>query len=89
LTQTGRHSRRIRRLPAAAVVWLVIAIGIWTDLDIPAIWRQCGLTVGVQQTERRGYNLAPKGPNPRRRLRTGATPGTAPSAGSKPSADNA
>jgi len=22
------------------VVWLVIAIGIWTDLDIPAIWRQ-------------------------------------------------
>jgi len=58
LTQTGRHSRRIRRLPAAAVVWLVIAIGIWTDLDIPAIWRQCGLTVGVQQTERRGYNLS-------------------------------
>ena len=40
LTQTGRHSRRIRRLPAAAVVWPVIAIGIWTDLDIPAIWRQ-------------------------------------------------
>jgi hypothetical protein len=40
LTRTGRHSLRIRRLPAAAVVWLVIAIGIWTDLDIPAIWRQ-------------------------------------------------
>ena len=40
LTHTGRHSQRIRRLPATAVVWLVIAIGIWTDLDIPAIWRQ-------------------------------------------------
>ena len=40
LTQTGRQSRRIRRLPATAVVWLAIAIGIWTDLDIPAIWRQ-------------------------------------------------
>ena len=40
LTQTRRHSQRIRRLPAAAVVWLVIAIGLWTDLDIPAIWRQ-------------------------------------------------
>jgi hypothetical protein len=40
LTQTGRQTRRIRRLPATAVVWLVIAIGIWTDLDIPAIWRQ-------------------------------------------------
>lgn len=40
LMQTGRESRRVRRLPAAAVVWLVMAIGIWTDLDIPAIWRQ-------------------------------------------------
>lgn len=40
LTQTGRRSQRIRRLPAAAVVWLAIGIGIWTDLDIPAVWRQ-------------------------------------------------
>ena len=40
LIQTGRRSRRSRRLPATAVVWLVIAIGIWSDLDIPAIWRQ-------------------------------------------------
>jgi len=40
LTQTGRHSQRIRRLPATAVVWLVMAIGIWSDLDIPAIFRQ-------------------------------------------------
>src|SRR3990170_6284108 len=40
LTQTGRDSQRIRRLPATTVVWLVIAIGIWTDLDIPAIFRQ-------------------------------------------------
>ena len=40
LTQTGRQSQRIRRLPATAVVWLAIAIGLWTDLDIPAIWRQ-------------------------------------------------
>ena len=40
LKQTGRHSQRIRQLPAAAVVWLVIGIGIWTDLDVPAIWRQ-------------------------------------------------
>ena len=40
LSQAGRHSQRIRRLPATAVVWLVIAIGICTDLDIPAIFRQ-------------------------------------------------
>jgi len=45
LTQTGRHSQRIRRLPATAVVWLVIALGIWTDLDIPAIWRQVAGTL--------------------------------------------
>lgn len=40
LVHAGRQSRRIRRLPAPAVVWLVIAIGIWSDLDIPALWRQ-------------------------------------------------
>jgi len=40
LTDTGRQTRRTRRLPAMAVVWLVIGIGVWTDLDIPAIWRQ-------------------------------------------------
>lgn len=40
LKQTGRQSQRIRQLPAAAVVWLVIGIGIWADLDVPAIWRQ-------------------------------------------------
>jgi hypothetical protein len=39
LTQTGRHSRRIRRLPATAAAWVVVAIGIWSDLDIPAIRR--------------------------------------------------
>jgi len=40
LVHAGRQSRRIRRLPATAVVWLVIAIGIWSDLDVPALWRQ-------------------------------------------------
>jgi len=40
LTQTGRHSQRIRQLPATAVVWLVISIGIWSELDIPAVFRQ-------------------------------------------------
>jgi hypothetical protein len=45
LTQTGRHSQRIRRLPATAVVWRVMALGIWTDLDIPAIWRQVAGTL--------------------------------------------
>jgi hypothetical protein len=40
LRQTGRQTRRTRKLPARSVVWLVIAIGLWGDLDIPSLWRQ-------------------------------------------------
>jgi hypothetical protein len=40
LRQTGRQTCRTRKLPAPAVVWLVIAIGLWGDLDIPSLWRQ-------------------------------------------------
>lgn len=40
LNQTGRRSERIRRLPAEVVVWLVIAMAIFNDLDIPSTWRQ-------------------------------------------------
>jgi len=47
LRAAGRQSRRIRRIPAAVVVWLVIAIGIWADLDVPGIWRQ---VVGITRS---------------------------------------
>lgn len=40
LTRTGRHHRRLRKAPAAAVVWLVIAIGLWGDADVASLWRQ-------------------------------------------------
>ena len=40
LSQTGRHSQRTRQLPGRAVVWLVIAMAVFSDLDIPATWRQ-------------------------------------------------
>jgi hypothetical protein len=40
LTKTGRHSRRVRKAPAGAMVWLVIAMGLWGDLNIPSLWRQ-------------------------------------------------
>jgi hypothetical protein len=40
LRQTRAQSRRQRRLPAAAVVWLVIAMAMWRDMDIPSVWRQ-------------------------------------------------
>jgi hypothetical protein len=43
LEQTGRQSQRIRKTPAPAVVWLVLVMGLRSDLDIPAMWRQvCG-----------------------------------------------
>ena len=40
LVKTGKDSQRIRRLPAVAVVWLVIAMAIYRPLDIPSAWRQ-------------------------------------------------
>ena len=40
LTVAGRHSIRLRKLPATGVVWLVIAIGLFADADLPSIWRQ-------------------------------------------------
>jgi Insertion element 4 transposase N-terminal/Transposase DDE domain len=40
LTQTGRASKRNRRLPAPAVSWLVIAMSLWSKLSIPQVWRR-------------------------------------------------
>ena len=40
LEATGRREKRVRRLPASAVVWLVIALGLWGDENVPAIWRR-------------------------------------------------
>lgn len=40
LTVAGRHSVRLRKLPATGVVWLMIGIGLFADADLPAIWRQ-------------------------------------------------
>src|SRR6266404_562839 len=36
----GRRKRRNRKIPAAAAVWLVIAIGLWGEADVPSLWRQ-------------------------------------------------
>jgi hypothetical protein len=40
LQRTGRQSRRQRRLPAPAVAWLVVAMGLFADLPIPQVWRR-------------------------------------------------
>ena len=44
LHQTGRREKRRRRVPASVVTWLVLMMGLRSDLDIPAMWRQvCGV----------------------------------------------
>lgn len=40
LAQSGRESTRRRRLPADAVVWLVVAMSLFADLPIPQVWRR-------------------------------------------------
>lgn len=39
LRRTGRGQRRRRRLPAAAVLWLVIGLGFLPHPSIPKVWR--------------------------------------------------
>ncbi|WP_315852148.1 transposase domain-containing protein, partial [Paludisphaera soli] len=40
LSQTGRASERRRRLPADAVIWLVIAMALFAADSIPKVWRR-------------------------------------------------
>jgi hypothetical protein len=40
LHDTGRHSQRQRRLPAAHVVYFVIASSLWRDKGLPDVWQQ-------------------------------------------------
>jgi hypothetical protein len=48
LAATGRRERRRRQLPAQAVVWLVIGMGLWSTANIPTIWRRlCGTLRGT------------------------------------------
>ena len=78
LGQTGRRGRRKRKLPPRAVVWLVIAIGLWGDLDIPSLWRQVVGTLRSLWRARAGRSPPTKsalcqargrlGPRPVRRL---------------------
>jgi hypothetical protein len=40
LERTGRQSLRIRKAPAPAVIWLMLVMGLRSDLNVPAMWRQ-------------------------------------------------
>lgn len=43
LQRVHRQSVRVRKLPAPAVVWLMLTMGLRADLDLRALWRQvCG-----------------------------------------------
>ncbi len=57
-----------------AVVWLVIAIGLWGDLDIPAIWRQVAGTLRTLWLVARGRRPPCKSALSQARTRLGARP---------------
>jgi len=35
----GKRRYRVRKIPRVGVVWLTVAIGLFSDSDIPGIWR--------------------------------------------------
>jgi hypothetical protein len=74
LEATGRRERRIRRLPAAAVVWLVIALGIWSDANVPTIWRRLSGTLRALLGARDGKRPPVKSAFSEARRRLGAAP---------------
>ena len=75
LERTGRNGSRQRRLPASSVVWLVIAIGLWGDRDIPALWRQVAGTLH-DLLQAAGFGKRPPGKSAlsKARSRLGARP---------------
>lgn len=78
LARTGRGGQRVRRLPAAAMVWLVIALGLFSEGDIPTVWRQVVGTLrtllsaakGLSQPAKSAFSAARRrlGPRPLRLL---------------------
>jgi hypothetical protein len=78
LKMEGRESKRVSKLPGPGVVWLVIAMGVWGDLNMKSLWRQvvgtlkCLLLAGLRKfiPVRSAYSEARKrlGCRPLRRL---------------------
>jgi hypothetical protein len=65
---------RIRKLPPRAVLWLVIAMGLWGDLDVPAIWRQVAGTLRTLWQVAAGRRPPGKSALSRARKRVGPRP---------------
>jgi hypothetical protein len=72
LARSGRREVRLRKLPAAGVVWLVIAIGLFGDLDLPSIWRQVAGTLSQLWQVVAGIRPAGKSAIAKARSRLGA-----------------
>jgi len=74
LELTGRQSIRVRKIPASAVVWLMIAIGLFGDDDIPALWRQVTGTLASLWIALEGGKPPTKSALAQARQRLGARP---------------
>lgn len=70
----GRRGRRNRKVPAPAAVWLVIAIGLWGDVDVRALWRQVVGTLASLWLAARGDPPPCKSALSQARARLGARP---------------
>jgi hypothetical protein len=74
LAVRGPKKRRIRRLPLAAVVWLVICFGVWSQDNIPTIWRRLGGTLRALFAALGGRRPPVKSAFSQARQRLGAAP---------------
>jgi len=74
LAVTGRREQRVRRLPAVAVVWLVIALGIWSEANVSTIWRRLNGTLRALLRARERQRPPVKSAFSEARRRLGAAP---------------
>jgi hypothetical protein len=74
LRQTGRREKRRRRVPAAAVVWLVLMMGLRSDLHLPSMWRQVTGVVHEMLARLAGIQPPSKSALSQGRSRLGARP---------------
>jgi hypothetical protein len=74
LARTGKGGQRRRRLPAGAVVWLVIALGLFNEGDIPTVWRQIVGTLRVLLGAGKGLSQPVKSAFAAARRRLGPRP---------------
>lgn len=72
--RAGRKSLRRRRLPATCVVWLMIALGLFSEGDIPTVWRQVFGTLRTLLQAARGVRPPVKSAFAAARRRLGPRP---------------